>query len=772
MLFSDRDSRRAFTLYELLLVFGIGAALAVAIIIVLNPVELVNQAKDGQRIANLDHLHSAVKLYIYDAPNRSLGSSSVVYASLPDPSATTTAGSDCASLNLLPLPAGWTYHCAASSTYRRTNGTGWVPINFDATPSGSSLDTLPVDPVNNSSTRYYYTYQTSGTSFEFNAKLKSAKYGGQMTLDGGDASLALERGSTLSLAPSSGSIIDPTPYATTTAATSVGSTTATLNAQVNPNTATTTAYFEYGVSGSFGSNTSNQTITSTVTSTSIFANVGGLSENTTYSFRVDATNSYGTTYGSTLTFTTGLNPWATTTAASSIGTSTAVLNAQVNPRSTSTNIWFEYGTTGSFGSSTAVVNSASASQIALSSTITGLQTGTQYSFRVDAQNSSTAAYGSTLTFNTGLSAPTALSATAVSGSQINVSWTNTDATAQTRVYRGGALTTTTNSGVTSFNNTGLSGGTNYSYTVRHFKNSTESSDSNTANATTPVTLTYSGAANGTWTVGSGTLYLTAVGSYNISVNASANVTVKGVSGGGGGGGAQSGDCGSGSGAGGGGGSANTSGVSISMTSGSSYTAYVGGAGGGGAGAVVSAGSGSNGGDTYFYTGGSPNLYLGGGAGGAGSGGSGGNGGSPSTGGGSSGGRGADGVGRFTSGNSGTGATGPGGGGSGGGANDSNPLLAGYSGGSGGGSSQQGGGSGGGGAAGSAAASGGSPSGGGGQGASSGSAGGGGGGGGGINLGNGSYYGGGGGGGGATCGVAEGTPGGSGNSGGQGILSIQ
>ncbi len=64
------------------------------------------------------------------------------------------------------LPSGWSYHCAASSTYRNVDGTGWVPINFTKLPGGSPSGALPVDPVNQTSTFLYYSYVTN-TSYEY-----------------------------------------------------------------------------------------------------------------------------------------------------------------------------------------------------------------------------------------------------------------------------------------------------------------------------------------------------------------------------------------------------------------------------------------------------------------------------------------------------------------------------------------------------------------------------------------------------------------------------
>jgi len=166
---------RAFTLIELLVVIAIIAVLSVVVILTLNPAQLLTQARDANRVSDVSTLNSAISLYLTQG-GMALGSGSTTYISIPDPIASTTAGDHCDGLGLPALPSGDFYHCAASSTYRNTDGTGWVPVNFTGIATGAPLSQLPIDPINQTSSNLFYTYTTNGTQYQVTAIPESSKY--------------------------------------------------------------------------------------------------------------------------------------------------------------------------------------------------------------------------------------------------------------------------------------------------------------------------------------------------------------------------------------------------------------------------------------------------------------------------------------------------------------------------------------------------------------------------------------------------------------------
>ena len=190
-------SRSSFTLIELLIVLAVLSILSITVILTINPSEFLKQARDSTRLSDMANINSSLNLFVVDSPDASLGTASTTYISIPDPTATSTAGTQCQGLGLSELPSGWTYHCAATSTYRNTDGTGWVPVNFQSMSFGSTLGTLPIDPINTTTSGNYYTY-TPGGSFVLTATPESNKV---RTTQANQITGAITAGTDLTLSP-------------------------------------------------------------------------------------------------------------------------------------------------------------------------------------------------------------------------------------------------------------------------------------------------------------------------------------------------------------------------------------------------------------------------------------------------------------------------------------------------------------------------------------------------------------------------------------------
>ncbi len=199
------------------------------------------------------------------------------------------------------------------------------------------------------------------------------------------------------------------PSATTSAATGLSTTGATLNGIVNANNSPATVTFEYGLTTAYGS-----TVTATVSPvsgslpTAVSATITGLDPFTVYHYRVVATNSSGTTNGADLTFTTAELPVVTTgtsvwTPASTNGT--IVFNGTVNANTYTSTVTFEYGLTTAFGSSVAgmpgtVTGTTTAAITTAATTLSTTNLNNTFYYRAKAIHDAGTSYGATMTFTT------------------------------------------------------------------------------------------------------------------------------------------------------------------------------------------------------------------------------------------------------------------------------------------------------------------------------------------------------------------------------------
>lgn len=169
---------KGFTLIELLIVIAILGVLAAAVVIVLNPVELLAQARDGQRFSDLDTIRSALNTYLAETtstpPNLDLAGAY--------PGGYCTNVSSTPSNYNQPFDYSGFANGATSTlnTSKVVTGTGWVDVNLSGLPGGAPLTTLPVDPNNKGNYTYCYVGNNTNTSpyytFKLAARLESTKF--------------------------------------------------------------------------------------------------------------------------------------------------------------------------------------------------------------------------------------------------------------------------------------------------------------------------------------------------------------------------------------------------------------------------------------------------------------------------------------------------------------------------------------------------------------------------------------------------------------------
>jgi hypothetical protein len=192
------------------------------------------------------------------------------------------------------------------------------------------------------------------------------------------------------------------PTVVTTAATNISYNTATLNGTVNPNGASSTVSFDYGLTVAYGTTvTGSPSPVNGTSPVAVSVNIGALTPGTLYHFRVNGTNAGGTTNGNDMTFTTlAQPPLVVTLAATGVAGTSATLNGTINPNNAPTTSWFDYGITIPYASTVAGVpaNLVGSGAQAVSVNLTGLTNNSVYHFRIKGTNSGGTSFGNDLTF--------------------------------------------------------------------------------------------------------------------------------------------------------------------------------------------------------------------------------------------------------------------------------------------------------------------------------------------------------------------------------------
>ncbi len=209
-----KNSRRGFTLIELIITISILAVLIAILVVTLNPAEQLARARDTKRVADLDAMKTGVNLYLAQATgtvnltsdttanNRCIGGAGTVTFFMNSVPATATIPT-----NFTATVTSTGQLVSTSTSY--VNGSTWMPVLLGNTPGGTPLAVLPLDPTNGTgvSTSSFYGYgcRSSNKTFEFTARLESTYFTSDLDLDGtdgGNSTSTYEVGTDLTIIPS------------------------------------------------------------------------------------------------------------------------------------------------------------------------------------------------------------------------------------------------------------------------------------------------------------------------------------------------------------------------------------------------------------------------------------------------------------------------------------------------------------------------------------------------------------------------------------------
>jgi phosphodiesterase/alkaline phosphatase D-like protein len=304
-----------------------------------------------------------------------------------------------------------------TGTQASTPSAPLVTMNNGATPSDTTVVVTGKVTPNGASTNYWYEYGTNSNSLS--GKISSQVVGsGYTAISAPGYITGLTKDTTYyfrlvaenqfgKIASAQSSFqtthgvpapVGSIPTAKTLAASNVARTSVTLNGEVTPNNATTQYWFEYGKTTSLGDAIGFVSVGGGNGKVPASVSLTNLDPATTYYFRLDAQNQFGTVISSVLSFKTdgpavsASAPSVTTGDATSIESSSATLHATVDPNSAVTNYWFEYSTDSLLGSvliqATAQKSAGVGSdKVSVNADISNLAGKTTYYYRIVAQNS-------------------------------------------------------------------------------------------------------------------------------------------------------------------------------------------------------------------------------------------------------------------------------------------------------------------------------------------------------------------------------------------------
>jgi len=229
------------------------------------------------------------------------------------------------------------------------------------------------------------------------------------------------------------------PAVTTTDATAVTPTSATLNGIINSNGLASTYYFEWGTTASYGTNTTTTSAGSGSSAIPVNTSITGLTGGITYHFRLDGVNSDGTTNGNDMTFTPGVAV-VTTTAATAITITTATCGGNVVSDGGATVT--ARGTCWSTSANPIITGSHTTDGSgtgSFTSSLTGLTANTLYHIRGYATNTYGTWYGSDLTFTTTCSISTLPFNESFTSTSIPSCWNQADHQGNGEIWQFGTI---------------------------------------------------------------------------------------------------------------------------------------------------------------------------------------------------------------------------------------------------------------------------------------------------------------------------------------------
>ncbi len=181
----------------------------------------------------------------------------------------------------------------------------------------------------------------------------------------------------------------------------VRSAAATFQGEVLSGALPTTVWFQYGLDTSYVFSTPSVQVPPADGVTLVSIDVSNLKPATTYYCRIVADNGSEVKYGNGVSFTTPSTDFAVETLGTgSISTQQSTVFGTITPDGSRASAYFEYGPATNLLQKTSIVRVGKNQTVTVNRTISSLQPGTTYYYRIVGENRTDAAYGEFQSFTT------------------------------------------------------------------------------------------------------------------------------------------------------------------------------------------------------------------------------------------------------------------------------------------------------------------------------------------------------------------------------------
>lgn len=167
-----RSPRGGFSFIQILIVIILIVILGIVAVLIIKPSKILEKSRDAQRFEDMTTISAAINQYLAD--NHDFSGLVGPYSSIDVGFANGRAG-------------------------EKIDGTGWIPLNFQLISTGSPIERLPIDPLNNVTYNYRFGVSVAGKTYEINCVFERPENSTKESSDGGNNPNAYELGTDLTI---------------------------------------------------------------------------------------------------------------------------------------------------------------------------------------------------------------------------------------------------------------------------------------------------------------------------------------------------------------------------------------------------------------------------------------------------------------------------------------------------------------------------------------------------------------------------------------------